>query len=204
MSAPSVCVPGIARSELLLGGQKSGKSRHAEALAQRWLDAGPQHRAVLLATAQAWDAEMRERIARHQADRAARVPGLQTLEEPRDLAGALARVAAPDTLVVVDCLTLWMAQWLMPPEAPASNLEPNRPEIEHWQAQAAHFLIAIERSPGPVVLVGNEIGLGVIPLGREVRGFVDALGLLNQQVAAAVERVTLMVAGCPLVVKGAA
>ena len=203
MSAIPLRVPGIARSELLLGGQKSGKSRHAEALAQRWLAAGPQHRAVLLATAQAWDAEMRERIARHQADRAARVPGLHTLEEPRDLAGALARVAAPDTLVVVDCLTLWLTQWLMPPAASSCDSEPNRPEIEHWQAQAAHFLIAIERSPGPVVLVGNEIGLGVIPLGREVRAFVDALGTLNQQVAAACERVTLMAAGLPLCLKGA-
>lgn len=197
-------VPGIARSELVLGGQKSGKSRHAEGLAQRWLAAGPQHRAVLLATAQAWDDEMRERIARHQADRAARVPGLQTLEEPHDLAGALARVAAPDTLVVVDCLTLWLTQWLMPPQPGTQDFQSNRPLGQQWQAQAAQFLIAIERSPGPVVLVGNEIGLGVIPLGREVRAFVDALGRLNQQVAAAVERVTLMVAGCPLVVKGAA
>ena len=69
------------------------------------------------------------------------------------------------------------------------------------QAQAAHFLIAIEQAPGPVVLVGNEIGLGVIPMGREVRAFVDALGVLNQQVAQACERVTLMAAGLPLTLK---
>ena len=70
-----------------------------------------------------------------------------------------------------------------------------------WKVQAAHFLIAIEKAPGPVVLVGNEIGLGVIPMGREVRAFVDALGVLNQQVAQACDRVTLMAAGLPLKLK---
>jgi adenosylcobinamide kinase/adenosylcobinamide-phosphate guanylyltransferase len=80
----------IARSELILGGQKSGKSRRAELLARDWLARSPEHRALLIATAQPWDDEMRARIARHQRDRAERVPGLATLEEPRDLAAALA------------------------------------------------------------------------------------------------------------------
>jgi len=190
----------IARSELILGGQKSGKSRRAELLARQWLAQSPAHRALLIATGQAWDDEMRERIARHQRERATRVPGLATLEEPCDLAGALARHSAPDTLVVVDCLTLWLTHWLMPAAAALSH-GPNRPPGQDWQAQAALFFEAIRQTPGPVVLVGNEIGLGVIPMGREVRAFVDALGTLNQQAAQACERVTLMAAGLPLFLK---
>ncbi len=79
----------IAKSELILGGQKSGKSRRAELLARQWLDAAPDHQAVLIATAQPWDEEMRQRIARHQADRAERVPGMRTVEEPIALAAAI-------------------------------------------------------------------------------------------------------------------
>jgi adenosylcobinamide kinase/adenosylcobinamide-phosphate guanylyltransferase len=190
----------IARTELILGGQKSGKSRRAELLAQTWLAQSAAHRAVLIATAQPWDEEMRQRIERHQQDRAARVPGMDTLEEARDLAGALQRASRPDTLVVVDCLTLWLTHWLMP--ADGQKFEEKRPAAPDWQAQLAMFLRVIEHPPGPVVLVGNEIGLGVIPLGREVRAFVDALGQLNQQVAAACQRVTLMAAGLPLALKG--
>ena len=189
----------IARTELILGGQKSGKSRRAELLAQTWLAQSAAHRAVLIATAQPWDEEMRQRIERHQQDRAARVPGMATLEEARDLAGALQRASRPDTLVVVDCLTLWLTHWLMP--ADGQKFEEKRPAAPDWQAQLAMFLRVIEHPPGPVVLVGNEIGLGVIPLGREVRAFVDALGQLNQQVAAACQRVTLVAAGLPLALK---
>ena len=188
----------VVRSELILGGQKSGKSRRAEALAAQWLAASPAHRALLIATAEAHDEEMRQRIARHQSDRAARVPRMQTLEEPRDLARVLVQRGAPDTLIVVDCLTLWLTHWmfgfdenLMQKEAPAHD----------WPAQAALFFEALAKTPGPVVLVGNEIGLGVIPLGSQVRAFVDALGLLNQQAAQACARATLMVSGLPLTLK---
>ncbi|NMM89032.1 adenosylcobinamide-phosphate guanylyltransferase [Rhodococcus sp. SRB_17] len=187
----------MARSELILGGQKSGKSRRAELLAAHWLAQAPDRRALLLATAQPWDGEMRARIARHQSDRAARVPGLHTLEEPLDLAAALCRHSAPGTLVLIDCLTLWLTNWTMP----APDLEPKHAQTHGWKAQAALFFEALAQAPGPVVLVGNEIGLGVIPLGREVRAFVDALGTLNQQVAHACSRVTLMAAGLPLSLK---
>lgn len=200
----------LARSELILGGQKSGKSRRAERLARQWLEANPSHRAVLIATAQPWDSEMHQRIQRHQADRAQRVPGMVTMEEPLQLAQAIWQHSAPDTLVVVDCLTLWLTNCLMPPPAagavhgvadPGADSTSNNPFAHVQQAQAAHLLIAIERAPGPLVLVGNEIGLGVIPLGAQVRGFVDALGTLNQNVAAACQRVTLMAAGLPLTLK---
>ena len=186
----------IARSELILGGQRSGKSRRAELLARDWLAAATAHRAVMVATGQAWDQEMRERIARHQADRAARVPGMVTVEEPLALADVVRRHSDEKTLVVVDCLTLWLTNRMMPAD-PAQAL------VEGAVIAAGEELCAtITAAPGPVVLVGNEIGLGVIPMGREVRAFVDALGRLNQQVAAACERVTLMAAGLPLTLKG--
>lgn len=182
----------VVRSEFILGGQKSGKSRRAEMLARQWLGAGTAHRAVLIATGQALDEEMRERIARHQRDRAVRVPGMATVEEPLAMAEALRQHSAPHTLVVVDCLTLWLTNLLMPMDG-----------VSVEAAEPARALCgAIEQAAGPVVLVGNEIGLGVIPMGREVRAFVDALGGLNQAVAAACERVTLMAAGLPLRLKG--
>ena len=208
----------IAPSELILGGQKSGKSRRAELLARQWLASSPAHRAVLIATAQPWDDEMRQRIARHQVDRAQRVPGMVTVEEPMQLAQAITEYSRADTLVVVDCLTLWLTNCLMPMDAPSvqpltsaavadqgltKKNESNSPLSPVDSAQAAPLLIAISQAPGPVVLVGNEIGLGVIPMGREVRAFVDALGKLNQDVAAVCQRVTLMAAGLPLTLKDA-
>lgn len=177
--------------ELILGGQRSGKSARAETLTAQWLAESPAHRAVFIATATAWDDEMRERIARHQRDRAQRVPGMVTVEEPVDLVGVLAQYDAAHTLVVVDCLTLWLTNLLMPAGGDVGKSESSTdtlaPEIR------AHT--------GPLILVSNEIGLGVIPMGSEVRAFVDALGRLNQQVAAACDRVTLMAAGLPLTLK---
>lgn len=203
-------VPGMATSlaepiagiELILGGQKSGKSRRAEHLANAWLAGaevnGHPRQATLIATAQPWDAEMRQRIARHQADRARRVPGMATLEEPLALAAALARLSAPHHLLVVDCLTLWLTNWLMPVESISQEkMSYSQDGIEVF----APLIESLDAAPGPVVLVGNEIGLGVIPMGTEVRHFVDTLGQLNQAVAAISQRVVLMVAGLPLGLK---
>lgn len=208
----------VVRSELILGGQKSGKSRRAEALAQHWLAQSADHHAVLIATAQPWDDEMRQRIARHQSDRAQRVPGMFTVEEPLHLSHAIQTHSTPQTLIVVDCLTLWLTNWLIPADESqaGSNAAPgtlegsgvhtdkfmkNQPVAQVSHPHVAMFLEAIRHAPGPVVLVGNEIGLGVIPMGREVRAFVDALGVLNQSVAQVCQRVTLMAAGLPLVLK---
>ncbi|MDM0080055.1 bifunctional adenosylcobinamide kinase/adenosylcobinamide-phosphate guanylyltransferase [Variovorax sp. J31P179] len=185
----------IARRELILGGQKSGKSRRGEQIAAAWLARSPSHRAVLVATARALDEEMLARVTRHREDRAARLPAMETVEEPLALAQAIRENAGPRTLVLVDCLTLWLTNLMVPFGAPRTSMAADR--------AVAELLQAIGESPGPLVLVGNEIGLGVIPLGREVRAFVDALGLLNQQVAAACERVTLMAAGLPLTLKDA-
>ena len=199
-----------AHSELILGGQRSGKSRRAELLARDWLAASPDHRAVLIATAQPWDDEMRDRIARHKEDRAQRVPAMVTVEEPLALADAIGQHGRANTLVVVDCLTLWLTNLLMPPrpekpETPENveNYPSNRSIALVQYAWTAPLLVAIDKSAGPVVLVSNEIGLGVIPLGAEVRAFVDALGYLNQSVAKACARVTLMAAGLPLTLKAA-
>ena len=195
------------RSELILGGQRSGKSRRAELLARDWLAQSPSHQAVMIATAKAWDDEMVERIARHQQDRAERVPGMTSVEEPIALAEAIQTHSKVQTLVVVDCLTLWLTNLLMPHDA-VKNVKNgsekvfNMPPGQQIRVQSATLLIAIKNVPGPVILVGNEIGLGVIPMGRETRDFVDALGRLNQEVAAACERVTFMAAGLPLTLKG--
>ncbi len=188
----------VVRSELILGGQKSGKSRRAETLAQHWLSEGPPRSALLIATAQPFDDEMRLRIERHRQDRLVRVPGMHTIEEPLALAETIRARSQPNTLIVVDCLTLWLTAHLMPPDSGFAY------PSAAWQTLATDLCSAIAQARGPLLLVGNEIGLGVIPLGQEVRAFVDALGLLNQMVAATCARVTLMTAGLPLTLKESA
>ncbi len=198
LSTQGIDIAAPVRRELILGGQKSGKSRRAEVLAAQWLARSPEHRAVLLATALPGDDEMRARIERHRLDRAVRAPGLDTVEAPRHLADALRQHSSPQTLVLVECLTVWLTQLLMPVEG--DDVAPGLSLLD-IDAQVSELLLALQAARGPVVLVGNEIGLGVIPMGRETRRFVDALGLLNQRVAAACDRVTLMVAGLPLTIK---
>lgn len=180
----------VARSELILGGQKSGKTRRAEDLAAVWLAQGEAHRAVYIATAQAWDGEMRNRIERHRQDRAQRVPRMETVEEPYELARAIGAHSRADTLIVVDCLTLWLTARLMPAHGKGTETK-------------ASIADAVARCAGPLILISNEIGQGVVPLGADTRNFVDALGTLNQEAAAACERVTLMSAGLALTLKGA-
>ena len=196
------------QTELILGGQKSGKSRRAEFLAKDWLLQSPQHKAVLIATAQPWDEEMQQRIARHKQDRAVRVPGLTTVEEPLQLAQTIDRLSHPDTLLVVDCLTLWLTNLLMPADVKGAegtegekNEPSNKPVGIDITAYTAMLSVAISQSVSPIVIVSNEIGLGVIPMGRDVRAFVDTLGKLNQDIAQGCDKVTLMAAGLPLSLK---
>ena len=149
----------IAGVELILGGQKSGKSRRAEHLANAWLAGaevnGQPRQATLIATAQPWDAEMQRCIARHQTDRAQRAPGLATLEEPLALAQAISRLSAPHHLLVVDCLTLWLTNLLMPAEA-AENPEQQNSTTPTSVEDVAALLAALRSAPGPVVLVLPE------------------------------------------------
>lgn len=184
------------RHELILGGARSGKSRTAEARAAAWIAGGTDREATLIATALASDDEMAERIRRHRDDRKRRGSALETVESPHDPASAIRRYAAPHRLLVVDCLTLWLTQCLMPLNGPGMD-------VAAWNDAQEDLLDALRRGVGPVVLVSNEIGLGVLPPAREARACVDALGRLHQQVAALCSRVTLMVAGCELAVKDA-
>lgn len=177
---------------LVLGGARSGKSRFAEACAaQVHARAG---RVVYLATAWAGDDEMRERISRHRADRPAGWSTVEVPVAPRALAEALRQHAGAGTCVLVDCLTLWLTQLCFPPP----GLPPQDPKV------AADALIdCLGELDGEVVLVSNEMGWGVTPLGRETREFVDEMGRLHQRLAACADRVTLVVAGLPLSLKPA-
>ena len=179
--------------ELILGGQRSGKSARAELLAAQWLAQSPKRRAVFLATAQAHDEEMRQRIARHQQDRAQRLPGMQTIEST-DIAAQLLAHSHADTAIVVDCLTLWLTHLLMPWQSPPAT-------AEEAAASSDALLRTIAHTQASLFIVSNEIGLGVIAPAPETRRFVDALGRLNQRVAAACSHVTFMAAGLPLSLK---
>ncbi|WP_246375659.1 bifunctional adenosylcobinamide kinase/adenosylcobinamide-phosphate guanylyltransferase [Gluconacetobacter takamatsuzukensis] len=162
---------------LVLGGVRSGKSRHAEHLVMT--APGPW---TYIATARAGDAEMQARIARHRDDRAA---GWHTVEEPLELAAALD--AAGPAPVLVDCLTLWLTNLLLDERDIASATDA--------------LLPALARRQAPTVLVGNEVGLGIVPETPLGRRFRDEAGWLNQIVARAARQVVFMVAGLPMVVK---
>ena len=164
---------------LVLGGARSGKSAYAESLV-----AGPG--AVYLATAEAIDDEMGERIARHRARRGA---DWTTVETPLDLASALRAHAPGASGVLVDCLTVWLG-----------NLMHAGREIDR---EAGSLLESLAVSPVPVVLVANEVGLGVVPDNPMARAFRDHAGRLNQALAARAGRVVLVTAGLPLVLKPA-
>jgi adenosylcobinamide kinase / adenosylcobinamide-phosphate guanylyltransferase len=173
MSAPAAIT-------LVLGGARSGKSRHAEALVRA---TGLSR--IYVATAQAFDDEMRQRIAQHRADRAA--DGWTTVEEPLALADALVRTAHPGSAVLVDCLTLWLTNVMLADQ-----------DVERAQAE---LLSVLGRLESPVVCVSNEVGLGIVPETPLGRRFRDAQGRLNQAVAAAADHVHFIAAGLPLVLK---
>ena len=177
--------------ELILGGARSGKSRLAE---QQAAAAGLAVHVIV--TAEALDDEMRVRIARHQADRPA---AWRTVEAPRALADTLVASAAPGHCVVVDCLTLWLANLLDGaenlPVAAGADLLPA------FAREREAFLDLIPRLPGRVILVANEVGLGLVPETPLGRLFRDEAGRLNQAVAALCGRVTFVAAGLPLVLK---
>ncbi|RMX18171.1 bifunctional adenosylcobinamide kinase/adenosylcobinamide-phosphate guanylyltransferase [Vandammella animalimorsus] len=205
---------------LLLGGQKSGKSGHAEQLAAAWLAEQPGREVLVIATAQALDEEMRARIARHRQQRRQRLPAAQTLEEPLQLAASIAAHSAPQRLLLVDCLTLWLTNWLMPAEpaalaapAPAQGGLPDgspdeaallRQRRAALAAAKTALLQALAQARGPVVLVSNEMGWGVMPLGRAVRAYADELGLLNQALAQHCRHVLLVAAGQAIDIKALA
>ena len=167
---------------LVLGGARSGKSRFAEAEAiASGLDK------VYVATASAWDDEMRARIARHRADRAD--AGWRTIEEPLALVEALARESAPDRVLLVDCLTLWLSNVMLDGRDSGTACD--------------RLATLLPELAGPVIFVSNEVGSGIVPDNALGRAFRDAQGRLNQAMATACGRVVLVIAGLPLWLKPA-
>ncbi|RDZ29567.1 bifunctional adenosylcobinamide kinase/adenosylcobinamide-phosphate guanylyltransferase [Lysobacter silvisoli] len=166
---------------LILGGARSGKSALAEALAARSLEV------VYIATAQARDGEMDERIVHHRQRRPSQ---WLTVEEPLALADALHAQARDGRCVLVDCLTLWL-----------SNLLGDTDEARYAHEREA-LLDLLPQLPGDIVLVSNEVGLGVVPLGELTRRYVDEAGRLHQSLATRCERVLFVAAGLPLALKG--
>ena len=167
---------------LILGGARSGKS----ALAERLASAGGRE-VVYVATAEARDAEMAARIAHHRARRPA---AWRCVEAPLALAATLAAHARPGRVLLVDCLTLWLSN-LLGADAP-----------QRLDDERAALLTLLPDLPGELLLVANEVGLGVVPMGALSRRFVDEAGRLNQSIAAEVERVLFVAAGLPLALKG--
>jgi len=168
---------------LILGGARSGKSRLAEQLAR---ESG--RPVTYIATATAGDAEMAERIAAHRARRPA---DWTVIETPLALAAALQEYAHGDGCLIVDCLTLWLTNLLLANDDQALARE----------RQA--LLDTLGALPGEILLVGNETGMGIVPLGELTRRYCDAAGWLHQDIAARCDRVLLTVAGLPLALKGA-
>jgi len=174
----------VHRSDLVLGGVRSGKSRESLRLAAT-LPAG--FRGAFLATAHALDADMQARIARHQAERP---KGWVTVEEPYDIARACERLAGRCDVIVLDCLTLWVSNLLLRGDKEAVILD---------AADALARYVGLRRLS--LVIVSNEVGAGVHPPTDIGLRFRDVLGEVNQRLAAAVDRVTYMMAGIPLVIK---
>lgn len=179
---------------LVFGGARSGKSALAERLAQA---SGKQ--VTYLATGQAGDAEMAARVKHHRARR----PGdWQTVEEPTDLAHSLRMLCAPERIVLVDCLTLWLTNLMFASGRAYPDVGPiDLPALFH--AERAALLDWLDEAPsGEVIFVSNEVGMGIVPFGAVSRSFVDEAGWLNQEVAARCDRVVWVAAGLPLVLKG--
>ncbi|MGR9053185.1 MAG: bifunctional adenosylcobinamide kinase/adenosylcobinamide-phosphate guanylyltransferase [Gammaproteobacteria bacterium] len=170
---------------LILGGARSGKSRYAE---QRASESGKT--VIYIATATAGDDEMQARIAHH---RAGRPSGWQTVEEPVALARVLAEQASNAHCLLVDCLTLWLSNILFDGDGHIQEAL--------FRQQSEALFECLDGIAGQVILVGNEIGSGVVPMGAATRRFVDEAGRLHQRLAALSDRVVLMTAGLPLVLK---
>jgi adenosylcobinamide kinase / adenosylcobinamide-phosphate guanylyltransferase len=169
---------------LITGPARSGKTR----LAIEWALTLPPPR-IYLATAQNLDSEMDERIRRHREERGS---SFQTLEEPIDLGKTLEALREESSIIVVDCLTLWGSNLLGAYGEGGQGL----------QKQIDNFLIASSKSKAPVILIGNEVGWGIVPDNPLARAFRDMIGRLHQEIARIADQVILMVAGIPLIVKG--
>lgn len=178
-------IPPLPHLSFILGGARSGKSSYAQLRAESAAASGGKQPALIyVATAQAGDAEMAERILRHQSDRGAR---WKTLEAPLELADAVTQTSSPDQIAVVDCLTLWL-----------SNLIHAGRDIEK---ESDTLLRALSHSPARIILISNETGLGIVPDNALARLFRDHAGRLHQKIAAQADQVFFIAAGLPLQMK---
>lgn len=168
---------------LITGGARSGKSAHALMLAERWQGGGK----IFIATAEARDPEMRSRIEKHRTER-----GREwiTVEEPLAVAKAVAAHGAEGNFIVLDCLTLWTSNLLEQADDAA------------FARKADELAAAVAAVAATVIVVTNEVGLGIVPADALSRAYRDRLGLVNARLAAVCGRVILMVAGLPLMIKG--
>jgi adenosylcobinamide kinase/adenosylcobinamide-phosphate guanylyltransferase len=179
--------------ELILGGARSGKSALAERRAE---ESGLA--VTYVATGQAGDTEMARRIAHH---RSRRPPHWTLVEEPLHLAATLAEHAAPDRCLLVDCLTLWLTNLLYAGSAASQAEAGEEVACPLLAFETAALLDTLPQVPGRVILVSNEVGLGIVPLGAVTRLYVDDAGRLNQAVARIAQRVSFVAAGLPLELK---
>jgi adenosylcobinamide kinase/adenosylcobinamide-phosphate guanylyltransferase len=170
---------------LILGGARSGKSAHAEQLASA--SALP---VTYIATAQVYDAEFGTRVAHHKQRRPAH---WETVEVPHQLAATLQQEAGSGRCLIVDCLTLWLAQCICPECLPLEGVD--------WPQQRQALIDLLPTLPGTILLVSNEVGMGIVPLGEINRQFQDEQGRLNQAVAKLADEVVFMAAGLPLKLK---
>lgn len=171
---------------LILGGARSGKSRFAERLCQEHCDAAGITHALYLATAEARDGEMQERIRLHRQRRSSL---WQTVEAPLDLPSALDRYTKPSQPVLIDCLTLWL-----------SNILEADWDIEKTSQVFLDYVKA--KSQAPIVVISNEVGLSIVPENTLARRFRDEAGRLNQKIATVADRVVFIMAGLPITLKG--
>ena len=178
---------------LILGGARSGKSAYAEHLA---IESGKE--VVYIATATAGDDEMADRIQHHRSSRPAQ---WTTVEEPLALGEQLLRLSAPGRVILIDCLTLWLNNALFEGGA-------HYPDVgtialpEKFLRERALLMGALQQCGGDVILVSNEVGMGIVPCGAVARCFADEAGRLNQSVAAICDRAVFIAAGLPLMLKG--
>ncbi|GAD91178.1 adenosylcobinamide kinase/adenosylcobinamide-phosphate guanylyltransferase [Vibrio halioticoli NBRC 102217] len=217
--------------QLVIGGARSGKSRYGEARVAEFSAEGQE--CIYLATALAFDQEMRERIKRHQLDRShARQVANQTasqttdqasppvnwqlIEQPLYVAESLLTLDKPNQTIFIDCLTLYLTQHLCRDAEQINFVEPplSAPLVHtshdsaypslssHWQEQKQRLLEVLPKLQSNVILISNEVGSGIVPMGELSREFVDEAGWLNQAVAAIADGVTLVVAGIPMTLKG--
>jgi len=173
---------------LVIGGARSGKSQFAESLAKSIKVEQQASNVIYIATATADDGEMASRISHHQKNRP---NSWRLIEESLYLASWIEELNQPQKIILIDCMTLWISNWLC---------DANR-KMTEWQKQSQNFLLALNHSQANIIIVSNEVGSGIVPMGSLSREFVDQAGWLNQKLTESAHDVTLVISGIPMAMK---